>query len=545
MTKFDYIIVGAGSAGCVLANRLSVDPATKVLLIEAGGRDKDPLIHIPGAYGKLFKKKYDWGFWTEPQPHVNNRRIYLPRGKTLGGSSSINAMVYVRGNKKDYDHWARLGNKGWAYKDVLPYFIRSEHHEQYYLVDRGYHGKNGELNITFANKYITPFAKAFVEAGQELGLSYNADYNGELQNGVGLFQFTIKNEQRHSAATAFLKPVLGRANLTVMTNTLVTRVLVENDKAMGIEYAIGKGKTSIIKAGKEVILSAGAFNSPQILMLSGIGDPDELVKHQIQAIKHLPGVGKNLQDHLFCSVSALSPGEDGLNHSVKPFNQLKNLLRYSFGKNGPLTISILEAVAFVNLDNADGDPNFQFQFAPMHPGKGYDYDLYDLKTFPTEDGFTILPSLVKPKSRGYVALRSRNPFDTPLIQPNFLQHPEDLQTMIKGVKKGIELINQNSFDLFRKEIICPPASDSDDILAEHIRNSLETIYHPVGTCKMGKDEMSVVDAQLCVHGIESLRVVDASIMPSIITGNTNAPVIMIAEKASDLILGKPNTRDQP
>lgn len=542
MTEFDYIIIGAGSAGCVLANRLSADPANKVLLIEAGGPDRDPLIHIPGAYAKLFKKKYDWGFWTEPQPHVNNRRIYLPRGKTLGGSSSINAMVYVRGNKKDYDNWAALGNKGWSYREVLPYFIKSEHHEQYYLVDRGYHGKNGELNVTFANKFITPFAKAFVEAGQELGLPYNPDYNGESQNGIGLFQFTIKKEKRHSAATAFLKPVLKRINLTVMTNTAVTKLLIKNDKAIGVEYRVGKSNASQVKASKEVIVSAGAFNSPQILMLSGIGDPDELVKHQIQAIKHLPGVGKNLQDHLFCPVSAVSPGEDGINHGIRPFNQLRNLVRYSFGKNGPLTISITEAVAFANLDDPDKNPNFQFQFAPMHPGKGYDYDLYDLKTFPTEDGFSVLPSLVQPKSRGYITLRSSDPLEAPLIQPNFLQHPEDLQTMLKGVKKGLQLMHQNSLDPFRKEVICPPETNSDDALVEHIRNSLETIYHPVGTCKMGKDEMSVVDAQLRVHGIESLRVVDASVMPVITTGNINAPVYMIAEKASDMIMNEPITR---
>ena len=538
MKQFDYIIVGAGSAGCVLANRLSRDPGNQVLLVEAGGPDKDRLIHVPGAYGKLFKKKYDWGFWTEPQSHVNDRRIYLPRGKTLGGSSSINALVYVRGNKKDYDQWAKLGNKGWGYKDVLPYFIRSEHNEQYYLVDRGYHGKNGELNITFANKFITPYAKAFVEAGQELGLPYNPDYNGESQNGIGLFQFTIKDEKRHSAATAFLKPVMGRTNLTVMTHTQVTRVLIENDVARGIEYFRGKNKTGKLKANKEVILAAGSFKSPQLLMLSGVGDPDELLKHQIQAIKHLPGVGKNLQDHLLCSVSALSSGEAGINHGIKPLNQLKNFLRYSFGKNGPLTTSILEAVAFVNLDDPDNSPNFQFQFSPMHPGKGYDYDLYDFKTFPVNDGFTIIPSLVNPKSRGFMTLRSSNPLDDPIIQPNFLQHPEDLQTLIKGVKKALELINQNAFDSFRKEVICPPDTNSDEAIIDHIRNSLETIYHPVGTCKMGKDEMSVVDGNLRVHGIRGLRVVDASIMPTIVTGNTNAPVMMIAEKASDMILNE-------
>ncbi len=536
MKLYDYIIVGAGSAGCVLANRLSQNPAISVLLIEAGGPDNDPLMHIPGAYGKLFKKKYDWGLWTEPQEFVNGRRLYLPRGKTLGGSSTTNAMAYVRGNKKDFNHWSKLGNDGWSFEEVLPYFIKSEHNEQFYLVDRGYHGKNGELNVTFANKFITPLAKAFVEAGQEIGIEYNPDYNGQDQRGIGLLQFTIKNERRHSAATAFLKPALSRPNLDVLTNAQVSSIEIKNDQAVGIQYLVGKNKTQRIECKREVILSAGAFHSPQLLLLSGIGDPDALIQHQIPSIRHLPGVGKNLQDHLFCSVSALTKSDIGINHTIKPINQLKNIVKYKVAKNGPLTISILEAVAFMNLDDYDLEPDFQFQFTPMHPGKDYNYDIYDIKTLPKEDGFTILPSLVNPKSRGYVKLKSKNPLDAPVIQPNFLQHPDDLKKLIKGVKKAIEIVNQQPFDNLIKEIICPPDISSDELIAQHIKNSLETIYHPVGTCKMGNDAQAVVDHELKVHGLSGLRVVDASIMPTITTGNTNAPVMMIAEKAAEMIL---------
>lgn len=536
MKSFDYIIIGGGTAGCVLANRLSRDSSNQVLLVEAGGKDDNWLLPIPGAYPKHFRKKIDWGYWTEPQTNINNRKLYLPRGKVLGGCSSINAMAYVRGNRYDYDTWSKLGNNGWSYEDVLPYFIRSEHHDDYYLVDRGYHGKHGLLNVTFPNKFITPLAKAFVEASQEVGIPYNADYNGEKQCGVSLFQFTIKDGKRHSAATAFLKPAMSRDNLTVMTRTMVNKILVEGDRATGIQIVEGKNRFKTINASKEVILASGAFNSPKILMLSGIGDPDILLKHQIQSVKHLPGVGKNLQDHLFCSVSATTHDKIGINHLRTPYEQLKSLMRYRFGKNGPLTIGVLEATAFLNLDDMDLTPDFQFQFAPMQPGKGYDYDIYDYTTFPLEDGFTILPSLAKPKSRGYVSIKSADPFSPPVIQPNFFHHPDDMPTMVKGVKKGLEILQQPAFDAYRKEVICPPDLTNDDAIAEHIKNSVETIYHPVGTCKMGRDEMAVVDNELKVHGIEGLRVVDASIMPVIITGNINATVMMIAEKASDMIL---------
>jgi len=534
----DFIIVGAGSAGCVLANRLSSDPSNSVLLIEAGASDKDYLLHIPGAYGKLFRKPYDWGYWTEPQKNANNRKLYIPRGKTLGGCSSVNAMAYVRGNKKDYDEWASMGNAGWSFKEVLPYFTKSENNEQYAKLDPGMHGQGGELNITFAKKFRTPYATAFVAAGMQAGIPENSDYNGRHQTGISFLQFSTKDEKRLSTASAFLKPAKSRKNLTVLTGVLVNKIEIKNDRAIGMVLNNGPGAPVEVLAHKEVILSAGAINSPQVMMLSGIGAADELKANNIPVVMEMPGVGKNLQDHLFFSVSAISQQQVGLNHGIKAFNQLKDLTKYYLRKSGPLTIGVLEAVAFLNLDNASDRANFQLQFAPLHPGKGYDYDLYDLTTLPTYDGFTILPSLVNPSSRGYVGIKSKDPRVAPVIQPNFLKEESDLEMLLKGGKKALEVMQQSAFDPFRKEVIAPPDRNSDDAWVQHIRNSLETIYHPVGTCQMGLGEMAVVDHELRVHGIKGLRIVDASIMPKIITGNTNAPVIMIAEKAADMILSK-------
>lgn len=532
---FDYIIIGAGSAGCVLANRLSKDPANSVLLIEAGGKDSSSKIHIPGAFGELHKTKFNYGFYTEPQPFVNNRRMHVPRGKVLGGCSSTNAMAYVRGNKEDYNDWEQLGNEGWSYSEVLPYFVKSEHFDQIERVENSFHQQGGELHISFPEKYKSPFSKAFVKAAQKSGIPYNADYNGKNQVGVGDFQMNINNGRRWSTAQGFLKPVLSRPNLKVITNAQVSRLLIKNDEATGVEYMY-KRITHKVTANKEVILSAGAINSPQILMLSGVGDKDELAKHNIQLKKQLPGVGKNLHDHLMCFVSCRANEQKGLNHVLKPMNKLKELMKYTFNKSGALTIGPLESYAFFNATNIEGRVDFQFQFTPFHMGAGDDANMYDTSTLPTWDGYTILPCLLKPKSRGTISLRSNDPAAEPIIQPNFLSEEEDLMQLIRGSKKAIEVMQQDDFAQHNAGFLGIDDRSSDDEIAAHIRKYVETIYHPVSTCKMGNDEMSVVDQRLRVHGISDLRVVDASIMPEITAGNTNAPTIMIAEKAADMIL---------
>ncbi|MBL7818073.1 MAG: GMC family oxidoreductase N-terminal domain-containing protein [Saprospiraceae bacterium] len=531
MEHFDYIIIGAGSAGCVLANRLSENVENKVLLLEAGAPDKKMEIQIPAAYGNLHRTEVDWGFSTEPQKHVNNRRMYLPRGKALGGCSSTNAMAYVRGNAADFDEWASFGNKGWSYKDVLPYFKKSEHNED---ISNDYHGKYGLLNVTHAKYFQTPYAQAFVDACKECGIPENFDYNGENQEGAGLFQFTIKDGKRHSVATAFLKPILTRKNLTIITQAHAKQILIERDRAMGVEYVAANKSVVQVWAKKEVIVSAGSFQSPQLLMLSGIGDTEELKAQGIETKKILRGVGKNLQDHLFFFTSSLSLQEKGFNHHLKPLNQVIDLVQWLITHKGALTISPLESYAFFKVGGSE-KINMQFHFAPLNIGTGEGVDVYNTKTYPTKDGYTILPSLIKPKSVGYVGLKSNNPFDAPLIQPNFLSEESDLETLVLGTKKALEVMNAHAFDSYRKTIIAPLDQTEAGII-EHIKKTLETIYHPIGTCKMGNDDMSVVNDRLQVHGIESLRVVDASIMPTIVSGNTNAAAIMIGEKAADMIL---------
>ena len=539
---FDYIIIGAGSAGCVLANRLSANKDTKsspstVLLIEAGGKDKKLEIHVPAGYGKLNYSDVDWGYYTEPQNNVNNRKMYQPRGKTLGGSSSTNAMAYIRGHKLDYDRWETMGATGWNYAACLPYFKKSEHNEQ--LQDE-FHGTNGELNVTFAQQFKTPLADAFVEACVENNIPKIIDVNGAQQNGAGMFQYTIKNGERHSAAKAFLKPILQRKNLTIKTNALVQRILIENDIAVGVEIVVN-GKLEQIKVRKEIILCAGAFGSPQILMLSGVGVGAELSKIGIAVKKELPGVGKNLHDHLFYGISALSKWKGTLNNINLPFNQFRHTLAWLFQRKGPLTTSPLEAVAFFKTDENLAQPDLQLHFAPAHLGNNANLaagaDFYNPKTYPKTDGFTILPSLIQPKSRGYVSLQSKNPNEAPIIQPNYLEHPDDLKTLVKGYHKVKSIIESKAFKSFTDGVNFPEKIESEADIESHIKKVVESIYHPVGTCKMGTDTMSVVDAELRVNGIKNLRVADASIMPQIISGNTNAPTIMIAERAAEFING--------
>ena len=526
MENFDYIVVGAGSAGCVLANRLSADGKHTVLLIEAGTSDWNPLIHMPAGLAKLVGiKSINWSYETEPESQLNDRQLYWPRGKVLGGSSSINAMCYCRGHRKDYDYWESQGNAGWGSEDVLPYFMKSENNQR---LENEFHQSGGLLSVT-DHKYTNPLSEVFIEAAGQAGYERTDDFNGLFQRGFGYYQVTIKNGQRHSTAEAFLKPAKNRGNLTVWTKTMAEKIILEGKKATGIRVK-RKGQIIELKANKEVILSGGAINSPQLLMLSGIGVAEELAEHGIECKHNLPGVGKNLQDHLdVCLVQQCSQ-----KITYDTASELLTGLKYFLFKSGPGTSNVAEAGGFCQSPLADDDrPDLQFHFVPAMLD---DHGRNRLKG----NGYTLHMCVLRPQSRGEIKLKSAEPEDHPHIQANYLENEDDLKLMVEGFKIQRKIFASKAFDEYRADEIFPGSqTQSDDEIIDFIRNKAESIYHPIGTCKMGTDEMAVVDQQLKVHGIENLRVVDASAMPTLVSGNTNAPTIMMAEKISDDILNNP------
>lgn len=526
-TEFDYIIVGAGSAGCALAARLSEDPGVSVCLVETGGTDKSVLIHAPAGVVAIMprKGKLNYGYETVPQPGLNGRRGYQPRGRVLGGSSSINAMVYVRGNRWDYDHWAALGNRGWSYEEVLPYFIRSENNENF---GAPFHGKGGPLNV-MNQRSPGKLNEYFLQACGQHGIPRAEDYNGETQEGCFVCQVTHINGERCSAAKAYLKPNLNRPNLTVMTDTAAQRVLFEGKRAVGIRARQGRQSVDLT-ARREVVLSGGAFNSPQLLMLSGIGPGTHLQHNGIEVLNDLPGVGQNLQDHIDIVHGFKGPADSDTFGFSPGFmlRMTRAVFEWRNKRSGLLTTPYAEAGAFFRSSPEVEIPDLEFLFirAPVDD-HGRKMHLHH--------GFSCHTTLLRPRSKGEVTLAGADPATDPVINPRFLEDDEDMRIFKLGAKLQRQVLESPPLAPWRGDIMYPFDLEDDAALEQDIRNRADTQYHPVGTCKMGQDEMAVVDERLCVRGVQGLRVADASIMPTLIGGNTNAPAIMIGEKAADMV----------
>ncbi len=525
---YDYIIVGGGSAGCVLANRLSEMENARILLLEAGGRDRHPYIHMPVGFAKMTTGPFTWGLTTAPQKHANNREIPYAQGRVLGGGSSINAEVFTRGNPVDYDRWANEeGCPGWSFKEVQPYFIRSEGNNR---LAGDYHGIEGPLGVSDIAS-PQPLTLAFSQSCQQLGMPFNPDFNGAVQEGAGPYQTTTRNARRSSASVAYLWPAEKRSNLTVETGCLTTRILFSGNRAVGVEYRQGNTIHKAM-ADTEVLVTSGAIGSPKIMMLSGIGPADHLKSQGIDVIQDLAGVGQNLNDHFGIDIVCELKGPTSLDKYNKLHWMAWAGLQYALFRSGPVASNVVEGGAFWYADHDQKVPDLQFHFLA---GAGVEAGV---PAIPSGSGCTLNSYTLRPKSRGSVTLRSNKPEDNPVVDPNFIADPDDLKTSVEGVRISREIMRQKAFEKYVKREHFPGdkvTSTAD--LENYAREFGRTSYHPSGTCKMGSDDMAVVDPQLRVHGLEGIRICDSSIMPSLIGSNTNAPTIMIGEKASDLIRG--------